>query len=242
METESTMTKTSAAIALQALQRALQEQRWQAGEKLPPERELCASLGVKRMSLRQALLALEHEGAIFRLDRRGWFAAQPRYVYDPLSHVSYERAAREQGDASWQDLEQESIAADAEQAADFGIAVGDPLFRVFGWGALNGHRLFVHDVLLNCVAAPDYPARLDGRSFTEVWEQAFGIRPKLAHLMVRPVRLEGVAQQLLGCTRGAPGLYIKRIKTDAQGRILQIDREFWRFEGLELQFSPEAIQ
>ncbi|MCP8687512.1 GntR family transcriptional regulator [Marinobacterium sedimentorum] len=239
---ETKVTTTSAGSARQALQQALKERCWQAGEKLPPERELCASLGVKRMSLRQALLALENEGAIFRLDRRGWFVAQPRYVYDPLSHVSFKRAGCEQGDASWQDLEQQMIAADVEQAADFGIDRGDPLFRVFGWGALNGHRLFVHDVLINCVAAPVYPARLDGRSFTEVWEQEFDIRPKLAHLMVRPVRLEGSAQQLLGCTSGAPGLYIKRVKTDEKGQILQIDREFWRFEGLELHLSPEAIR
>ncbi|NVK41043.1 MAG: GntR family transcriptional regulator [Oceanospirillaceae bacterium] len=239
MKTEATMT--SAGVARQALQRALQEQRWQAGEKLPPERELCESLGVKRMSLRQALLTLENEGAIFRLDRRGWFVAQPRYVYDPLSHVSFERAAREQGDASWQDLEQETIAADAEQALDFGIEPGGPLLRVFGWGALNGHRIFVHDVLINLQLAPDYTARLDGRSFTEVWEQEFDIRPQLANLMVRPVRLEGMPQQLLGCSSGAPGLYIRRIRTDEGGRVLQIDREFWRFEGLELHLSPESI-
>lgn len=235
-------TKTSAGIAREALRRALQDRRWRAGEKLPPERELCETLGVNRMSLRQALLALENEEAIFRLDRRGWFVAQPRYVYDPASHVSFERAAREQGEASWRDLEQEIIAADAGQAADFGIAPGDPLLRVFGWGALNGHRIFVHDVLINCRLAPDYPARLDGRSFTDVWEQEFDIRPTLANLVVRPIRLEGTAQQLLGCGSGSPGLYIERIKSDGQGRILQIDREFWRFEVLELRFSPEDIQ
>ncbi|WP_188861406.1 GntR family transcriptional regulator [Marinobacterium nitratireducens] len=236
------MTMTSAGSARLALQSALRQRRWQAGEKLPPERELCESLGVKRMSLRQALLALENEGAVFRLDRRGWFVAQPRYVYDPLSHVGFERAARVQGEASWQDLEQEIIIADTNQASDFGIAPGSPLLRVFGWGALNGHRIFVHDVLINGLLAPDYLARLDGRSFTEVWEQEFGIQPRLANLMVRPVRLEGVAQQLLGCTNGAPGLYIKRTRTDAEGRTLQIDREFWRFEGLELQLSLENIK
>lgn len=238
---ESEATQTSAALARQALHQALGERQWQAGEKLPPERELCETLGVKRMSLRQALLALESEGAIFRIDRKGWFVAQPRFIYDPLGHVSFQRAAREQGNASWQDLEQERIAADAAQAADFGIDIGDPLLRVFGWGAFNGHRIFVHDVLINCQRAPDYADKLEGRSFTEVWEQEFDIRPTLVDLLVRPVRLEGRAQQLLGCTTGAPGLYIKRSKSDGKGRIIQIDREFWRFEALELHFSIEDV-
>lgn len=240
MASESNMT--SANIARQALQRALQEKRWLAGEKLPAERELCENLGVKRMSLRQALLTLEHEGAIFRIDRKGWFVAQQRFVYDPMGYVSFQRAAQEQGEASWCDLEQEVIEADAEQAQAFAINAGDPLLRVYGWGAFNGHRIFVHDVQINCAVAPEYPERLEGRSFTEVWEQEFDINPMVSDLMVRPVRLEGQPQQILGCTNGAPGLYIKRTKTDGQGRVIQIDREFWRFEALELHFSPEQVK
>ena len=230
---------TSASLAKLVLKKALQERRWKAGEKLPAERELCEKLEVKRMSLRQALLALENEGAIFRIDRKGWFVSQPRFIYDPLGHVSFMKAARGQGEASWADLEQQLISANAEQAAEFGINVGSPLLRVYGWGAFNGHKIFVHDVLINCLAAPDYPEKLAGRSFTEVWEQEFGIRPQLADLMIRPVRLEGQPQQLLGCTSGAPGLYLKRIKTDSNQQVIQIDREFWRFEALELRFTPE---
>ncbi|MDI3323863.1 GntR family transcriptional regulator [Pontibacterium granulatum] len=240
MASESNMT--SANIARQALQQALQEKRWLAGEKLPAERELCKTLGVKRMSLRQALLTLEHEGAIFRIDRKGWFVAQQRFVYDPMGYVSFQRAAQEQGEASWCDLEQEVVEADADQAQAFVINTGDPLLRVYGWGAFNGHRIFVHDVQINCAVAPDYPERLEGRSFTEVWEQEFDIKPVVSDLMVRPVRLEGQPQQILGCTNGAPGLYIKRTKTDGQGRVIQIDREFWRFEALELHFSPGQVK
>lgn len=49
-----------------------------SGGKLPSERELGELLGIKRMTLRQALLSLEAESRIFRKDRKGWFVAQPR--------------------------------------------------------------------------------------------------------------------------------------------------------------------
>jgi DNA-binding GntR family transcriptional regulator len=238
----SEMTMTSASIVRKTLQQEIRLERWRAGEKLPPERLLCESLGVKRMSLRQALLSLENEGVIFRIDRTGWFVSQPRFIYDPLSYVSFQRAASAQGKAEWLDLEQEIIAADTEQASDFAIQVGSPLLRVFGWGSFNGHRIFVHDVLINLQFASNYPEKLDGRSFSKVWEQEFNIKPQLADLMIRPVRLKGQAQQVLGCTNGAPGLYLKRIKTDTLGRIIQIDREFWRFEALELKFSAENVK
>lgn len=237
MAQENTMT--SASLAKLVLKKALQDGRWKAGEKLPAERELCDKLEVKRMSLRQALLALENEGAIFRIDRKGWFVSQPRFVYYPLGHVSFMKAARGQGEASWADLDQQVIEADVDQAAEFEIPVGSPLLRVHGWGAFNGHKIFVHDVLINCLAAPSYPEKLAGGSFTRIWEQEFDIQPQLVDLMIRPVRLEGQPQQLLGCTSGAPGLYLKRIKTDGNQQIIQIDREFWRFEALELRFTPE---
>jgi DNA-binding GntR family transcriptional regulator len=44
-------------------------------------------------------------------------------------------------------------------------------------------------------------------------------------------------QKLFGCTNGAPGLYINRTKSDAKGLIIQIYREYWRFEALELHFA-----
>jgi len=230
---------TSASLARAALRNAIHEERWRPGDKLPTERALSEDLGINRMSLRQALLALENEGAIFRVDRKGWFVSQKRFVYDLVNHVSFQRTASEQGTAAWTDLDQSVVAADANNASIFGLTPGDPLLCVRGWGAFNGHRVFMHDVLINIAAAPDYESRLAGRSFTTVWNDEYGIDPVLADLRIRPVRLEGLAQQVLGCTSGAPGLYIRRIKTDDHGRVIQVDREFWRFESLELHLAPK---
>ena len=72
------------------------------GGKLPSERELGELLGIKRMTLRQALLNLEAESKIFRKDRKGWFVTQPRFNYSPELSASFQRAAIEQGrEPSW---------------------------------------------------------------------------------------------------------------------------------------------
>ncbi len=231
-------TATLTGLALSALQEALTAKQWKSGEKLPAERDLSKFLGVNRMSLRQALLTLENEGAIFRIDRKGWYVSQTRFVYNPLGHISFKQAAAEQGTATWKDLKQEITPANTKNAKLFGIEEGSLLLRVQGWGAFNQHRIFVHDVLINLEHAPNYPEKLTERSFTQVWLEEYGIEPKLADLMIRPVRLGGEPQTLLGCTNGAPGLYLRRVKTDDRERVIQVDREFWRFEALELQFSP----
>ena len=54
------------------------------GDKLPREEALAAALGVSRMTLRQALAALERHGTIVRKPGRlgGTFVAEPRIVCD----------------------------------------------------------------------------------------------------------------------------------------------------------------
>lgn len=46
------------------------------GARLPPERELCASLGISRAELRKALLVLEANGTLVREVGRGTFLAK----------------------------------------------------------------------------------------------------------------------------------------------------------------------
>lgn len=64
--------------AKEKLDRWLKDGITTPGGKLPSERELGELLGIKRMTLRQALLNLEAESKIFRKDRKGWFVTQPR--------------------------------------------------------------------------------------------------------------------------------------------------------------------
>ena len=55
-----------------------------AGDKLPREEPLAASLGVSRMTLRQALATLDGLGVILRVPGRlgGTFVAEPKIVCD----------------------------------------------------------------------------------------------------------------------------------------------------------------
>jgi GntR family transcriptional regulator, transcriptional repressor for pyruvate dehydrogenase complex len=58
---------------------------WQAGERIPPERELCVQLGVGRASLREALKALEIMGMIETRVGDGTYAcARSTFLSRPL--------------------------------------------------------------------------------------------------------------------------------------------------------------
>ncbi len=59
------------------LSQALDEGRWRAGDRLPPERALADELGVGRHNLRRALSVLQGQGRIGRHVGRGTFVTVP---------------------------------------------------------------------------------------------------------------------------------------------------------------------
>ncbi len=61
--------------AIAALTAFIRDGGYSPGDRLPPERELIVSLGMRRNSLRRALEALELEGAIWRHVGKGTFVA-----------------------------------------------------------------------------------------------------------------------------------------------------------------------
>lgn len=80
------------------------------GTRLPPERELCARLGIARSTLRQALVALGQSGHLLATRGRGGgtFVADPQPPADPPSPELL---------AAWRDV------CDERMAVEVGVAV-----------------------------------------------------------------------------------------------------------------------
>jgi GntR family transcriptional repressor for pyruvate dehydrogenase complex len=79
------------------------------GTRLPPERELCAHLGIARSTLRQALTALTESGLLYAVRGRGGGT----FVADPLPPADAPSAATL---ASWRE------ACDMRLAVEFAVA------------------------------------------------------------------------------------------------------------------------
>lgn len=232
----------------------LDDGRWKPGDKLPSERDLARLLVLDRNLVRHALMSLEGEGLVMRLDRRGWFATPPRLAFDPGAHVNFARAARDQGRVpSWASLDHGMVPLPGPEARMMGLAAGTMALRTLAWGALDGVRVYVEetfyaprlgpsaagavgaDSVVGGRPGPDATTDWQDRPTTELWMTEFGITPVQKHLLVRPVRLAGDVLEILGLAPGAPGVYIRRIKTDGAGAVIEIDHEYWRFDAVEFR-------
>src|SRR6218665_1713108 len=131
--------------------------RWVAGDLLPSEAELVALFEVSRMTVNRALREVHQEGLIERLQGVGTFVAQLHRISSTLAvrDVHEEIASRgHQHEAQLVLLE--TVKATPEQAADFALKAGAPLFHSVIVHREDGRAIQCEDRWVNPACAPDY--------------------------------------------------------------------------------------
>ncbi len=144
--------------AEQALRNWLAPGRHRPGDRLPPEHDLAAMLGVSRGTLRAALERLERSGEIVRRQGSGTFVAavaQPAALREGLERlVSYARLARARGvRLAAVDVRIEPVTLAVETAHELRVEAGVETTRI--------HRTVLADgepaAVMEDVVHPDAP-------------------------------------------------------------------------------------
>ena len=208
------------------------------GTKLPPERALSDEFSITRVTVRQALGRMEAEGLIFREERKGWFVSPPRVFYDPTANTSFTESVTSQGRvAGTTILSQNQISASAWLSNVLGCAVGDPVFIINRLRSVDRRVVLVEQIHLNAERCPgllDYP--LD-QSMTDLLAEKFGIMRHQTNINMRPTALPELPAKSLGVGVGTPSLYISRIILDEDGKVNELDQEYWRHDAIDICIS-----
>lgn len=203
--------------------------------RLPPERILCETFQITRMTVRQALFQLEAEGLIYRLNRRGWFVSPSRLRYDPTADISFTENVRAQGGvAGTRILSQEETTASPWACQHLDLPAEAPIYlisrlRLIGDRAVLVERLHVNARL--CPGLLDLP--LD-QSLTDLLAKHYGIIVRRARITMHPGGLSESQAEALGVSIGTPCLYLARTSYDQFNNVIEFDQEFWRHEALEI--------
>lgn len=206
-----------------------------AGERLPSERQLQVGGGVARGTIREALFQLEAEGLVYRKDRSGWYVSPPPVVYDPTrweGFMSYVEAQARR--PATETLSKVEIPCDAMLSQIFSRPIGAPMYWIRRRRSIDDRAVLIESIVVDASLAPGLVEHdLDG-SLTSVLKSVYGIGVARNKVDMRPCALTRGEAEALRVKSGLPGLSVERICYDAQGRVVEFDREYWRHDALKV--------
>jgi DNA-binding GntR family transcriptional regulator len=232
--------------AEEALRNWLAPGRHRSGDRLPPEHELAAMLGVSRGTLRTALQRLESSGEIVRRQGSGTFVghvARPGGFHEGLERLEpYSSLARRRGVVlAARDVRIGRFPLDAEMAATLGADAGAEATRISRVVLTDGRPL----ALMVDTVHPDVPLPSDaplqraierGDMVLDVlMEAGMAIAYSTTSIAPRLLTTRDPDGRALGVDATTAVLVLEEVHHDTSGDVTHHSRDVFAPEGLDLR-------
>ena len=194
------------------------------GDKLPPEGDLAAAIGVSRMTLRQSLAALESRGLVQRKRGRagGTFVSRPRIECDLTGLPGFtEQMRRAHVRAGARIVRSGVIEAPPEVAEALDLARGAEAYEIVRVRLANREPLALEETYLSVA---DFPGLLDHRltgSLYSLMRRRYDLAPHTAREWLEPVIATEEQVGLLGTERDAALMLVTRTAYTESGKPIE---------------------
>lgn len=214
-----------------------------AGDKLPKEKDLAASLGVSRMTLRQSLGSLETRGVVERIPGRagGTFIRQPRIECDITGLAGFtEQLRRGQVKASARIVSSDVVPASRSVAKALELAAESSVYEVVRVRSARGRPVVLERSYLPVDLFPGLlDKRLTGSLYTRM-RRDYGLAPQAAREYLEPFIATDVEARLLGVGPGSALLLIERSARTASGQPVEFARDLFRPDQVRISVQTVA--
>jgi len=200
------------------------------GAKLPSESELTTEHGVSRITVRQALGALQSEGLIVKLHGKGAFVSHPKAAQS-LNRLEglNEALAMEQHSVSSKRLTWREVKAPAGVARQLGLPSNETVYHLQTLRYLDRKPLSVNNSYLPRFLGEKL-ARVDfsQRDLIDVFEHEGGLKIGEAQLSIGAGLARTQDAKLLRLEPGAPVLEVERLLHLAEGGPIHVEVAVYR--------------
>jgi DNA-binding GntR family transcriptional regulator len=214
-----------------------------AGLRLPSDRVLCELFGTTRITLKEALLALEADGRIYREKHRGWRISYPRLDYNPLYKLYFQRMVTLQSrSVETKVVATKEIMASAGLTREMELPPLSKLYQICRLRYLDGRIVsyvehFLKPARFPCILGYDH-----SKSLTQTYEKHFDVHFSRSRFSIYPAAAHGEVAQQLNVTAGSPILMIKRINYDQDSMLVDCDHEYWRHDAVRIVVDSQDKQ
>ncbi len=208
------------------------------GDRIPTEPELCDRYGVSRVTVRQAVSSLVHEGVLARQQGCGTFVL-PRKVeealVEPESFLA-DGVETSEDTSSARLLTAERLPADKRLSLKLKLDPDEPLYKIRKLKLLSGepvsHKVAYFPANL-CPGLLNYD--LANGSILAVLEKEFGLEAVTIEESVECITADGYRSSVLAIPLGAPVILLERLYYDRSGVPIQFARVFFRSDRYRLR-------
>ncbi|MFI6927748.1 GntR family transcriptional regulator [Nonomuraea spiralis] len=221
------------------LSTALDQGEWQAGDRLPPERELARRYGCSLIPVRRALAELAREGRLERTRGRGTFVLHSRLEVDMGTSQSFADLMHMHGMDPDTRLVGSGIERPGEMvAAALALAAGAQVIYLERLRIANGEPLILEQVYL---PADRFAGLLDHdlerNSLYSLLAEHYGARIVRAREVIEPVRLRAHEARLLGQPVERPAMLVEGVAFGPGDEPIEFTRSYVRGDRARLSFE-----
>lgn len=212
------------------------------GDKLPPEVEIATSLGVSRMTLRQALGAVEAKGFIDRRRGRfgGSFVAVPRFELDHATLPGFtEQMLRFDVEPGAEVLKAVTRRPDTVVGKALGLRRTEQVHEVQRVRTANGEPIVLEEAYLPAQMFPGLLSKdLNGSLYGLMRD--FGSTPATADERIEATQATVEQSVILGVAPASPLLLIVRTSYSDTGAAVEFSRDFLRSDRTAIRIKSRA--
>ncbi|WP_413188209.1 UTRA domain-containing protein [Paraburkholderia sacchari] len=232
---ESERSTTLAAHIRQSIEMQIDGKLLLPGAKLPSERELSELFGTTRTTVKEALVAMEAEGRIYCEDRRGWFVAPPRLIYNPLYRSPFHQIVTDQKRClETRVLLSRTIVATPAICQNLELPTLSRVHEIHRLRKLDGRVVMLAKHYLKPEKFPRIFEHDLSQSLTTLYQQSYGIRYGRSRFEITPTAAWGEVAQALMLTEGSQILMISSIVYDQNDEIVEFEIEHWRHDAVRI--------
>jgi GntR family transcriptional regulator len=211
------------------------------GQKLPAERDLARTLGVSRMTVRQALGSLADRGLVERGVGRGTFVSGAGKVVHDLRRVTgfTEVVERHGLRAGARVLEARERDAPPAVAAALDLSASDTVVRVRRLRSAGGRPLALEDSWLPAHRVPGLLGYDLAGSLYALLRDVYDLAPVEAIERLEPVAAGAQEARSLGVPSGAPLMLVERVARAAGAVPVEYARD--RHRGDRSRFLVHVV-
>lgn len=208
----------------------IKTEQYKAGEKIPPELELCKNFNVSRTTVRTALNQLTLEGYLVRQQGRGTFVADKK-VKQTLTQTirRYSDQLVDQGKRPEIEVLQISVVAANELlASQLDVNLQDPIQRIERVRKANGEPTQYEIAYIPWTVAPGITAEHAGSSLYKSLNEMFHVWISKTSENIEIAIADEQTCKYLECEQGLPCFYIETIAEDENGKKIEFSKSFFR--------------